>query len=110
MHADIESLRLRWRSIKSKIQPYECRHMPATKTAKDQHGRLRLQPAQAKTKGSPFHFSNLIFADDVAFFFESFVNLVAGTTDLQQTFARFGLLMQAAGTTNADAFPDSVKN
>jgi hypothetical protein len=56
---------------------------------------LRLQPAPTKTKGTPFHFSNLLFVDDGAFLFESFADLVTRTTDLHQTFAHFGLLMHA---------------
>jgi hypothetical protein len=50
--------------------------MPATKTAEGQNGRLCLQPAPTKTKGTSFHFSNLLIADDGAFLFESFATLL----------------------------------
>jgi hypothetical protein len=101
MHTVMESLKLCWSKPESKVQLHEFRHMPTTKTAKGQHGRLRQQHDPTKTKGRPFHFSDLLFADDGSFLFGSFADLVTGTTDLHQTFARFGLLMHA-GTTNAD--------
>jgi hypothetical protein len=75
--------------------------MPTTRTAKGQHGRLRQQPDPTKTKGRPYYFSGLLFANDDSFLFESFADPVTGTTNLHQTFARFGLLMRA-GTPNAD--------
>jgi hypothetical protein len=52
-------------------------------------------------KSRPFHFSDLFLAADETFLFASFADLVLGTTDLHQTFARFGFPMYT-DTTNSD--------